>query len=1256
MLTIVGHLNLALDRATSLEERVIIADLNRLAALRALAASAYTTAARCAATGLRVLQPDPWATTPALALGLYDALAEAASLTGDLGTVEMAAQTVWAACPDPLDRIRATRALILGYAIQGRLRDAIETCRTGLAWLGVQLPRDPSPEQVSVAFAAFMTALGSRDPLELQNLPEMRDPLQSAILDLYGTLIAVAYIVSQPLFAWMILTAAERCIRYGHVPHAAFFYGCTGIILMAVTQDIPLVERFGDLSLILARRTESRSLRGRAIFVVGAAVSHWSHPLGEGIALLLESRRLLLDAGDLEFAGYATYNIAQGLLLDGTPLSELQARLAPLLKDLAQLRLVTAWRWTAIVAQLVHTLCQATETGPMRLSGEIFDATTELEAIRAAADDTALAIYHINGLLLALLQGADAEARAHARAARHVLHGLAEFPAGATFRFLEACTLLLYPADEPDADDQAALQENLRLVAIFARGNPGTFGHRLAILSALQVAHKGDILAGLEGLEEAIDRAMSAGAPHDAALASESGGRLAERVGNTALAAEFRERARRAYTAWGATGRLGILRPGTGQQRPEGETERWATDLSEGLDFLSLLKAAQLLGSQISLEEIPGTLLALTQERAGATRSALVYQDGDGWLVQMSSAGDPGASLPPQPLGSGLLVPQSLINQVLNTRRDVLVVDPEHEAGLEEDPYFTVQRPRSILCLPLICGQRALGALYLENTLLSGAFTTRRIDALRILCSQAAIALQNALLFTSLRRSEERFRGIVENNLDIISILDVQGRYTFVSPSSTATLGYRPEELLGEDALDRVHPEDRPIALRALTEVLQESGASRRIEIRFAHSSGRWMTLDVIGKNLLDNPGIRGIVINTRDITEQKEAEAKLRQAQRLEAVGQLTGGMAHDFNNLLTVINGSLELAIALLPEHSPVEELIRQALRAGERGATLTRSLLAFARQQTLQPTVVDLNHLVLDLAELIRRTIRSDIEMQIRTGENLWPCLADPGQLQNVLLNLVVNARDSMPQGGVLTIATVNVSVPTEPSDEPAGLLPGAYVCLVVTDTGVGMSEEVLARAFEPFFTTKAPGQGSGLGLSMVYGFARQSNGHVRIDSQPNAGTSVHLYLPRAEQALSPDWLEPAGAPDASRQGQVLLVEDNPPVRAVLAAMLRSLGYVVLESAGGKQALELLQTHQEIDLVITDVILAGGMSGHMLLEELSALRPDLPALLISGYTDTEVVRMGRRPHVRFLQKPVNRATLDEAVRAALADRPRR
>jgi len=508
--------------------------------------------------------------------------------------------------------------------------------------------------------------------------------------------------------------------------------------------------------------------------------------------------------------------------------------------------------------------------------------------------------------------------------------------------------------------------------------------------------------------------------------------------------------------------------------------------------------------------------------------------------------------------------------------------------------------------------------------------------------------------------SEERLRGVMDNVTDGIITINERGVIGSANFAAQHIFGYSAKQLIGTNFSILIPEPNRASHDGYLANYLQ-IGQSKVLgigprEVLGRHKNGHAIPLELAISEMWFS-GEQNFVGVARDITERKEAERRLQQSQKMEAAGQLTGGIAHDFNNLLTVILGNAEIlteALASNPQLKPVAALLAIA---AQRGADLTRSLLAFSRKLVLQPTVTDVNQLVSRMDELLRRTLGEHIEINLVTRSELWSTIVDSAQLETAILNLAVNARDAMLQGGKLTIETDNVDLDRNYSKRNEGVSAGPYVMVSIADTGTGMTPEVVTRAFEPFFTTKEVGKGTGLGLSMVYGFAKQSNGHVKIYSEAGHGTNVKLYLPRSEQPDKPS-IAPGDRTDALGRGEtILIVEDDEMVHTYVTRQIKSLGYRVLSAQNGLEALKILRQGTQIDLLFTDVVMPGGMDGPELVVEARRLRRELKVLYTSGYTENSVVRQRKLdPGVELLSKPYRRHELAAKLRKVLDDHPPR
>ncbi len=503
-------------------------------------------------------------------------------------------------------------------------------------------------------------------------------------------------------------------------------------------------------------------------------------------------------------------------------------------------------------------------------------------------------------------------------------------------------------------------------------------------------------------------------------------------------------------------------------------------------------------------------------------------------------------------------------------------------------------------------------------------------------------------------RTRERDR-VWNNAQDLLLVVGKDGVFRAVNPAWTAVLGWAPDEVVGHSYLHFIHDDDHAAARTAMVALSKDT--MPRLENRFRHTDGgyRWIAwLAAVEGDLIYASG-RDITAERAAASALARAEEQLRQAQKMEAVGQLTGGIAHDFNNLLTSIMGSLELLQKRVADGRTVglDRYTTTAITSAQRAAALTQRLLAFARRQPLDPKRIDLNRLVADMEELLRRSIGPAVELDMVLSGVLWTIMCDSNQLESAILNLAINARDAMPQGGRLTIETQNAYL-DDPYVQGQGedFRPGQYVALSVTDTGIGMSQEVIAKAFDPFFTTKPIGQGTGLGLSMLYGFIKQSDGHARIYSEPGEGTTFRLYLPRhrggGESAHTLEVADVRERHQAEMGETVLVVDDEAPVRMLVTETLEELGYAALQAPDGVAGLRILQTPARVDLLVTDVGLPG-LNGRKLADAARAIRPDLQVLFITGYAHDaalgNVLALG--PGIEIITKPFALDSLAKKIR---------
>jgi PAS domain S-box-containing protein len=556
----------------------------------------------------------------------------------------------------------------------------------------------------------------------------------------------------------------------------------------------------------------------------------------------------------------------------------------------------------------------------------------------------------------------------------------------------------------------------------------------------------------------------------------------------------------------------------------------------------------------------------------------------------------------------------------------------------------------SQIAVPLLVRQQVTGLAIFILAESGRHYVPEDLALTEELARRAALAIENARLQQTLAKNEARFRALVQNTTDIILFFDGAGRLQYTNPAFQAVLGYSPGIIAEIDPMSMIHPDDRALAEEAHARWSASFGVPVSYTLRMRRADGTWAWLESVAINSLNDPDIQGLVINSRDVTDRRRLEAQFLQAQKMEGIGRLAGGVAHDFNNLLTAIGGYTALLAESLPKQADVQEDLAEIVRATERAAGLTSQLLAFARKQVMDSRPLDLNRLVTGLGSMLRRLIRENIELITRLQGDLSLVLADEVQIEQLLVNLVVNARDAMPEGGRLVIETSNLVLEEMLVNQKLPLAPGHYVLLTVSDTGVGMDEYVLEHLYEPFFTTKGPDHGSGLGLATCYGIVKQHGGHIWCYSELGRGTTFKIYLPRCTDA-APEEAPPAPLAVQDGHETLLLVEDDDAVRALAARVLLRRSYRVLEASDHAEALEAIAAHHgPLDLLLTDIGLPGG-SGTLLAERVRERIPGIKVLFMSAYPDDALVHHGPLGEgVAFIQKPFTPAMLASKIREVL------
>ncbi|RPH51207.1 MAG: PAS domain S-box protein [Desulfobacteraceae bacterium] len=599
---------------------------------------------------------------------------------------------------------------------------------------------------------------------------------------------------------------------------------------------------------------------------------------------------------------------------------------------------------------------------------------------------------------------------------------------------------------------------------------------------------------------------------------------------------------------------------------------------------------------------------------------------------------------------------------VFRDQKPVLVNDIseiEKKLSPKSLDFLNAMCSQSFICVPIVYESKSMGILIVDNVQSRKPLCQTDMNLLAGIAQQIGISINNAISYKKIRESEERFRALSENAPDIIYTLDNEGAFTYVNPAWEIILGYQKEDVIGKKLIDFTKKEDERRFIYSFKEIRDKGQKVYGLYGSILHKDGSECLFIMSGAPNTDSGGkVIGVVGTFKNVTDLKKAEVEkeeleghYRQAQKMEAIGQLAGGVAHDFNNMLNIILGYSQVALMKVEPSDPLYTNIKEILNAANRSAELVRQLLAFARKQTIAPKALDLNQAVMDTLNMLRKLVSEDIDLIWMPAANLWPVTIDPAQVDQIVANLAVNARDSIFGIGTITIETSNAECDDSFCAQHPDFVPGQYVMLAIKDNGCGMEKETLEKIFDPFFTTKEIGKGTGMGLSTVYGIVKQNNGFVNVCSESGKGTVFRIYLPRCEkERMAID--EPiAHAKPLTGTETILLVEDNEALLKMGKVMLDELGYTVLAAGSPNRAIQLAgQYAGDIHLMVTDVVMPDMRVGD-LLKRLSDLRPGIKCLFMSGYTANVIAHNGILDEsVHFLQKPFSMNDLAAKVREAL------
>ena len=1274
---VLNQLNRAAALITSPEGREQLAELNLKAGLRARTSAAYASALKYLSAGAALLSADCWERRHGLAFSLELHLAECEFVTGAMSQAERRLSALAERSTNASEQGFVARLQVDLYMALSQRDRAISVGLGYLRRLGIVWSVHPDADDVRNQYEKVWSRIGGRPIEELFDLPLMSDPIALATLDLLTALMPPAFYTDANLRSLVVLKAVELSLDWGHSEASCVHYVMFGAIAGSFFGDHQAGARFSNVGIELVERRGFSRFKARTYLNYGNLVLTWTRHhrhAREAFRLAFESAN---GSGETTFAAFCCASLNANFLAAGDPLPEAQREAEHGLRFAQKANFALLVDIITSQIGLIRMLRGLTK----RFGSFDDEQIDELAFERYISADPSFALpeswYWIRKLQARFLAGDYETALDAASKARRLRWAPPQLFETAEYEFYAALSHAACASSATaDARDRhvEAMQAHHRQLEAWAHNCPENFADRAALVGAELARLQGRELDAERLYEEAIRAARENGFIHNEAIAYELASRFYAARGFEEFARVYLQHARDNYARWGADGKVRELETTFAHLRRERSESGSMSTIEapvEQLDLGTVIKVSEAVSGEMMLEKLIDTLMRTSIEQAGAERALLILSRGTEPRIhaEATTRGDTVSVALRDLAVSAAELPESVLKYVMRTGECTILDDTEVQPPFAADPYVNRRPARSILCLPLITHARLIGALYLENTLAPHVFARARIPVLKLLAAQAAIALENARLYAdlqqenserkraeqALRQSEQRFRDYAETASDWLWETGPDHLFTYISEQLSA-FGIDPAGLIGKRRFDSASDQETETEKwREHMAGLERHEPFRNFEHTWRDQAGRTRHLRVNGRPVFAADGrFMGYRGTATDLTDQHEAEERLRQSQKMDAIGQLTGGVAHDFNNVLTVITGTIEIisdGVADRPQLASIAQLIDDA---ATRGSEITSQLLTFARRQPVEPREIDVNDLLTETARLLKPTLGEHIDLRLVLAEDGWFALADPSQLSAAVINVAVNARDAMPGGGKITVETANVVVDGAEASAWGEVKPGDFVKISVTDTGEGIPADIRDRVFEPFFTTKGIGRGTGLGLSMVYGFAKQSGGMVKIDSEQGRGTAIQLYLPRAEGAAPVKTAPVHSSALVTAHETILVVEDDPLVKGYVIAQLGSMGYQTLFAADGPAALALVEQGAAFDLLFTDVIMPGGMNGRQLVDAVRKRRPDVRVLYTSGYSETALAHEGQLDSdIVLLRKPYRKSDLSRKIREALDGR---
>ncbi len=1418
---IVNQLNAGRNNIDDENEKNRLIELNIMAADKAKKSVAFESAFDYLISALNLINIESWVKNYLLVLKLYTRTAEAAFHLADFSIMRYLCNVIIRNGRSILDKIPAYELIIESLYAENKLEDALRQGRLLLKELGYTLPRRPGKINLLLSILKTRIKLSGIDIDDIKKIDNIQDARILAVIRSLSILGVASYKTVPRLLPLLMFKTIELSLKHGNAPETAYAFAAYGMILCGVLGKIDSGYMFGELAHHLSERPEGIKYTAKTRHLIECMIRHWKEHIRETLEPIYDAYRLGLENGDVENATSSIHLHCVYSYFAGNPLPGLINNMREYQEEIQRYKQETNLNYFNITYQALLNINGYTEN-PVFLTGTVYDETSNVPIHEKANDKTALCIYSINKMILHYLFGfyrKAVEYGEHAKEYQDSLVGLFFIP---VLYFYDSLSLIMSCNNAPKKIKKNLLRElrkNQKKLNYWAENSPQNYKHKSDLVEAERLRLFGKTDGAIRMYDKAIRGAKENRFMQEEALSHELAAQIYIDIEDIDTAAEHILKAHDIYREWGAHAKVKQLEkeyPHFFYSQIEHhidtiEEERIQEQLpypaieKEALDLYTIVNALQAISSEIILEKLIEKIMNIIVEHAGAQKGVLFLRRNGEIYTEAECLAEPRKFL----LHSSILssdfdaVPQTVVNYVKRTGEYIVLGNATENGLFADDPYIRENDSRSLLCFPLIARQDMKGIIYLENRIAAHVFNPKRFEVTRLLATQAAFSLENAILFdrtvraeeelqeqyelmqsqyeemealnqnleevhkqlmdanedlaifkrfaessgqgftmsdlngtikyanTSfcsmihaesveevngiginacypdefesmlnhlilpevnknqqwtgeiplktldgetvetiqniffikdrtgeplyyahimtdisrlketermLTESEKRYRTLVETMNDGIVVLNEHSEITYANRTFCSMLGYDADVILGKSILDYLDDVNREHIKKQM--ILRRNGITEQYELEFSRKDGKTVSTLISPQIITDSEGkYNGSFGVVNDVTEKKNLERQLLQAQKMEAIGNLAGGIAHDFNNFLTAITGYSSLIISQIDGESDIAESAREILKAAERSASLTRQLLAFSRKQLLRSEMLNINNVITDMENLLRRVIGEDIEMSTELFKKLEPVHVDRGQVEQTLMNIVVNARDAMPNGGQLIIKTNNIQLDQAMADDLPGAIPGRYVKIDIIDSGDGIQSDIIGKIFEPFFTTKDIGEGTGLGLSVVYGIVKQHGGNIYVTSNPPIGTTFTILFPVSEKTSS-GRSTVKKAEKTARTGnneKILLVEDQVEVSRFAEIALERNGYRVFSSSTLSEALNLYEKmNGDFDCIFSDVVLPDG-TGPQLVEKIKQTGNDIKIILTSGYSDrkSQAETIAEKGYY-FLQKP--------------------